>query len=120
MPPRSCRSQIDTDRLSNRSTSAFAPLSPVTPSRAPLGAIANCNVTGLKDAVRLDEVRRLESPESLHAVVCASLVAAARARDITGKLNELEASSDEPEAVSGCGRRVVHASRFDKSSSRHR
>ena len=56
---------------------------------------------GLKGAVRLDEVRRLENQESLHAIVYASLVAAVLARDITAKLNELEASIDRPQAVSG-------------------
>jgi hypothetical protein len=45
---------------------------------------------GLKGATRLDEVRRLENEESLHAIVYGSLFAALLARDITAKLNELE------------------------------
>jgi hypothetical protein len=48
---------------------------------------------GLKGAVRLDEVRRLENPASLHAVVYGTLLAAVLARDITAKLNEMEAAS---------------------------
>ena len=46
---------------------------------------------GLKGATRLDEVRRLENAESLHAIVYGSLLAALLAQDITAKLNELEA-----------------------------
>jgi hypothetical protein len=49
---------------------------------------------GLKGAARLDEVRRLENAESLHAIVYGSLLAALLARDITAKLNELEAQRD--------------------------
>jgi len=45
---------------------------------------------GLKGAVRLDEVRRLENEDSLHAVVYGALVAAVLARDITAELNKLE------------------------------
>ena len=45
---------------------------------------------GLKGAVRLDEVRRLENEQSLHSIVYASLLAATLAQDITAKLNELE------------------------------
>jgi hypothetical protein len=50
---------------------------------------------GLKGAVRLDEVRRLENEESLHAIVYGTLVAALLARDITAKLNALESSLPE-------------------------
>jgi putative transposase len=50
---------------------------------------------GLKGATRLDEVRRLENAESLHAIVYGSLLAALLARDITAKLNELAASRAE-------------------------
>jgi hypothetical protein len=60
---------------------------------------------GLKGAVRLDEVRRLENEASLHTIVYGSLLAAVLARDITAKLNALEmeaaaadASSASPEA----------------------
>lgn len=51
---------------------------------------------GLKGAVRLDEVRRLENADSLHTVVYGSLLAAVLARDITAKLNEFEARAAEP------------------------
>ena len=54
---------------------------------------------GLKGAVRLDEVRRLENKESLHAIVYGTLLAAVLAHDITAKLNELEATL-EPQPVS--------------------
>jgi hypothetical protein len=47
---------------------------------------------GLKGATRLDEVRRLENAESLHAIVYGSLLAALLARDIAAKLNALETS----------------------------
>jgi hypothetical protein len=53
---------------------------------------------GLKGAVRLDEVRRIDNKESLHAIVYGTLLAAVLARDITAKLNELEASLHEAEA----------------------
>jgi hypothetical protein len=50
---------------------------------------------GLKGATRLDEVRRLQNEESLHAIVYGSLLAALLARDITAKLNKLETSRAE-------------------------
>jgi|HubBroStandDraft_1064217.scaffolds.fasta_scaffold108276_1 putative transposase len=53
---------------------------------------------GLKGATRLDEVRRLENEESLHAIVYGSLLAALLARDITAKLNELETSRQAEQA----------------------
>lgn len=55
---------------------------------------------GLKGAMRLDEVRRLENKESLHAVVYGSLLAAMLARNITSKLNELETMRYEAEQAS--------------------
>jgi hypothetical protein len=54
---------------------------------------------GLKGAVRLDEVRRLENEASLHAIVYGTLVAAVLARDITSKLNELEARAADAHAT---------------------
>ena len=54
---------------------------------------------GLKGAVRLDEVRRLENKESLHAIVYGTLLAAVLAHDVTAKLNELEATL-EPQPLS--------------------
>lgn len=51
---------------------------------------------GLKGAVRLDEVRRLENEASLHAIVYGTLLAAVLARDITAKLNELTSRAVEP------------------------
>lgn len=53
---------------------------------------------GLKGATRLDEVRRLENNESLHAIVYATLLAAMLARDITATLNELELRRGQLEA----------------------
>jgi hypothetical protein len=47
---------------------------------------------GLKGAVRLDEVRRLENDDSMQVVVYATLLAAMLSADITAKLNELEAN----------------------------
>jgi hypothetical protein len=68
---------------------------------------------GLKGATRLDEVRRLENAESLHAVVYGSLLAALLARDITARLNDLEtsrqsaqASAEAAEAFPPCGLRT--------------
>lgn len=64
---------------------------------------------GLKGALRLDEVRRLEHRDSLEVVVSASLLAAVLARDMTRWLNELtamSASNDEafpPGASHGAG-----------------
>jgi hypothetical protein len=54
---------------------------------------------GLKGAVRLDEVRRLENEASLHTVVYGTLLAAVLARDITAQLNAYEARSTPPAAV---------------------
>lgn len=53
---------------------------------------------GLKGAVRLDEVRRLENKESLHTIVYGTLLAAVLARDITAKLNELETMTAQSDA----------------------
>jgi hypothetical protein len=67
---------------------------------------------GLKGALRLDEVRRLEHRDSLDAVVSASLLAAVLARDLTRWLNELtaESASDNeafpPGAVDRRGHRI--------------
>lgn len=54
---------------------------------------------GLKGAVRLDEVRRLENQESLQVIVYGTLLAAVLARDITSKLNELEARRADARAA---------------------
>jgi hypothetical protein len=53
---------------------------------------------GLKGAVRLDEVRRLENAESLHTIVYATLLAAMLAADMTAKLNEAASASMSSEA----------------------
>jgi len=55
---------------------------------------------GLKGAVRLDEVRRLENEESLHTIVYGSLLAATLVRDITASLNQLEMGEPEQEKAS--------------------
>lgn len=52
---------------------------------------------GLKGAVRLDEVRRLQNEDSLHAIVYGTLLAAMLARDITASLNALASAAAEPE-----------------------
>jgi putative transposase len=66
---------------------------------------------GLKGALRLDEVRRLEHPDSLDTIVSASLLAAVLARDLTRWLNDLaaeRASDDEafPPGAAGDGHRI--------------
>lgn len=52
---------------------------------------------GLKGAVRLDEVRRLENKDSLHAIVYSTLLAGMLARDVTARLNEIEMTATAPE-----------------------
>jgi hypothetical protein len=52
---------------------------------------------GLKGAVRLDEVRRLENEDSLHTIVYGTLLAAMLARDITASLNTLASDASEPD-----------------------
>ena len=55
---------------------------------------------GLKGAARLDEVRRLEPPDSLHTIVYGTLLAAMLARDITATLNQLETGEPEQDKAS--------------------
>lgn len=52
---------------------------------------------GLKGAVRLDEVRRLQNKDSMHAIVYGSLLAAMLAHNITASLNALASAAAEPE-----------------------
>ena len=55
---------------------------------------------GLKGAIRLDEVRRLENEDSLHTIVYGTLLAATLVRDITASLNQLEAGESEQDNAS--------------------
>lgn len=67
---------------------------------------------GLKGAVRLDEVRRLENEGSMQAVVYGTLVAGLLAHGITARLNALasETPSDSLEASEPPANSLEHAS----------